>query len=51
MDIREQHDRKKKNVHIAIHQDTPKELVPTLLNCAILVINYVSFRTKYLMYH
>ena len=29
-----------KNVHIVKHQDTPKELVLALLDCAILVINY-----------
>jgi len=50
MDIREQHDLKK-NVHIVKYEDTHKELVPTLLDCALLVINYVSFRTDYLMHH
>jgi len=50
MNIKEQHDRKK-NVHIVKHQDTHKEYVPTLLDCALLVINYVSFCTNYLMYH
>jgi len=48
MDIREQHDRKK-NVHIVKHQDTQKTPDPTLLNCTLLVINYVSFHTNYLM--
>ena len=37
----------KKN-HIVKHQDIQKELVPTLLNRLLLVINYVSFRTNYL---
>jgi len=50
MDIREQHDRTK-NVHIIKHQDTHKEHVVTLLDCALLVINYVLFRTNYLIYH
>jgi len=47
MNIREQ----KKNVHIVKHQDTPKELESTLLDCALFVIDYVSFDTNYLMYH
>ena len=50
MDIREQHDQTKK-VHNVKHQDTQKEHVPTLLDCALLVINYVSFCTNYLIYH
>jgi len=50
MDIREQHDRTK-NVHIVKHPNTQKEHVPTLLGCALLVINYVSFRTNYLMFY
>jgi len=50
MKIREQHDRTK-NVHIVKHRDTHKELVPTLLDCTLLVINYVSFSTNYLMYY
>ena len=33
---------KQKNVHIVKHQDTQKEVVSTLLDCALLVINYVS---------
>jgi len=32
-----------KNVHIVKHQDTQKEHVPTLLDGALLVINYVMF--------
>jgi len=49
MNIREQHDRTKKNVK---HQDKYKEPVPiTLLDCALLVIDYVSFRINYLMYN
>jgi len=40
-----------KNVHIVKHQDTQKERVPTLLDRPLFVINYVSFRTNYLMYH
>jgi len=39
IDIREQHDR------------TQKKYVPTLLDCAFLVLNYVSFCTNYLMYY
>jgi len=39
IDIREQHDR------------TQEKHVPTLLDCVFLVLNYVSFRTNYLMYH
>jgi len=50
MDIKEHHDRKK-DVHIVKHQDTYKEYVPTLLDCALLIINYISFRTNNLMYH
>jgi len=42
---------KQKNVHIVKHQDTQKEHVPTLLNCVFLVLNYILFRTNYLMYH
>jgi len=51
MDIREQHNRTKKNVHIVKHQDTHKKLLSKLLDCALIVINYVSFRTNYLMYN
>ena len=40
-----------KNVHIVEHQDTQKERVPTLMDRSLLVINYVPFRTNYLMYH
>ena len=47
MDIREQHDQTKK----CSYCQTQKEHVPTLLDCALLIINYVSFRTNYLMYH
>ena len=39
------------NVHIVKHYDTKKERVPTLLDHLLLVINYVSFRTNYLMCH
>jgi len=42
MYIREQRDREK-NVHIVKHQDTHKEHVPTLLDCALLVINLFLF--------
>jgi len=41
MDIKEQHDRTK-NVHIVKHQDRHKEYVPTLLDCALFVINMLS---------
>ena len=51
IDMRKQHNQTKKNAHIVKHQDTQKEHVPTLLDCALFVINYVSFRTNYLMYH
>ena len=50
MDIREQRDRTKK-MFILLNTDTHKEHVLTLLDCALLVINYVSFCTNYLMYH
>jgi len=38
-------------IHIVKHQNTQKERVQTLLDRPLLVINYVSFRTNYLMYH
>ena len=48
MDIKEQNDQTK-NIHIVKYQDTQKTQVPTLLDCALLVINYISFLTNYLM--
>jgi len=51
MDIKKNNMIEQKNVHIVKHQNTHKEYVPTILDCALLVINYVSFRTNYLMYH
>ena len=40
-----------KNVHIVKHQDTQKERVLTVLERPLLVINYVLFRTNYLIFH